>query len=176
MKLKSNFRIARYKLRECKQTDSEPVDVFVKRLRTILAECKYQKEQQEVHLLDAMIFGIKLKKVQSQLLQHDETLTVDQALMLARTEEATRQQIEELRGITKPVDMIRKPAGHAGKTRPRQCPQAKNAPQEKLSPRVPPKQRTTHLWKLRMPTAWKVRKLPGQRFTLFQLPKTWTLE
>ena len=48
----------------------------------------------EVHLLDAMIFGIKLEKVQSQLLQHDETLTVDQALMLACTEEATRQQIE----------------------------------------------------------------------------------
>ena len=138
VKPKSNFRIARYKLRECKQTDSEPVDVFVKRLRTILAECKYPKEQQEVHLLDAMIFGIKLEKVQSQLLQHDETLTVDQALMLARTEEATRQQIEELRGITKPVDVIRKPAGHAGKTRPRQHPQAKNAPQEKLPPRVPP--------------------------------------
>ena len=40
--------------------------------------------------------------------------------------------------ITKPVDVIRKPAGHAGKTRPRQRPQAKNAPQEKLPPRVPP--------------------------------------
>ena len=138
VKPKSNFRIARYKLRECKQTDSEPVDVFVKRLRTILAECKYPKEQQEVHLLDAMIFGIKLEKVQSQLLQHDETLTVDQALMLARTEEATRQQIEEPRGITKPVDVIRKPAGHAGKTRPRQRPQAKTAPQEKLPQRVSP--------------------------------------
>ena len=47
VKPKSNFRIARYKLRECKQTDSEPVDVFVKRLRTILAECKYLKEQQK---------------------------------------------------------------------------------------------------------------------------------
>ena len=45
VKPKSNFHIARYKLRECKQTDSEPVDVFVKRLRTILAECKYPKEQ-----------------------------------------------------------------------------------------------------------------------------------
>ena len=36
------------------------------------------------------------------------------------------------------MDVIRKPSGHTGKTRPRQRPQAKNAPQEKLSPRVPP--------------------------------------
>ena len=95
-KPKSNFHIACYKLRKCKQTDSEPVDVFVKRLRTILAECKYPKEQQEIHLLHTMIFRIRLEKVQLQLLQQDETLTVDQVLRLAHTEEATRQQIEDV--------------------------------------------------------------------------------
>ena len=56
VKPKSNFRIARYKLRECKQTDSEPVDVFVKRLRTILAECKYPVPERPWQIVGADYF------------------------------------------------------------------------------------------------------------------------
>ena len=112
VKPKSNFRIARYKLRACKQEDCEPVDVFVKRIRTILAECKYSPEQQNEHLLDAMVFGIKSEKIQGTLLQKDESLTVDDAISIARTEEATQQQVQELR--SKKVDVIQKHRKHKG--------------------------------------------------------------
>ena len=41
VKPKSSFRIARYKLRACRQEEGESIDAFLTQLRTILAECKY---------------------------------------------------------------------------------------------------------------------------------------
>jgi transposase InsO family protein len=98
VKPKSNFRVARFKLRSYRQSDSEPVDSFVKRLRTIIAECKYPKEHEKEHLIDSLIFGIQSEKVQGTLLQKDDKLTIDDALTLARTEEATTQQLSVIRG------------------------------------------------------------------------------
>ena len=95
-------------MRECKQQEGKPSDVFLKRIRTILAECKYPPQEQTTRLIDALIFSLKLENIQRTLLQKDENLTIDDALSIARTEEATRQQVEELRG--KKIDVIqRKP-------------------------------------------------------------------
>ena len=106
VKPKSNFRIARFKLRECRQQEGEPIDMFVKRLRTILAECQYTAKEKNTHLIDSLIFGVKVEKVQAMLLQKDENLTIDEAVKIARTEEATRKQVDELRGKT--IDMVSK--------------------------------------------------------------------
>ena len=78
MKPKSNFRIARY---NCRQEEGEPIDSFVKRLRAILAECQYNEDEKNTHLLiDALIFGVRLEKVQATLLQKEENLTIDDAV------------------------------------------------------------------------------------------------
>ena len=94
VKPKSNFRIARYKLRACKQEPNETVDSFVKRIRVIAAECKLQNVEENI--IDTLIFGTTSEKIQAKLLQKDDNLTLDQALDIARTEEATRKQLQDL--------------------------------------------------------------------------------
>ena len=138
VKPKSNFRIARYKLRECKQLESEPIDMFVKRLRTILGECDYPALQRDTHLLDAMIFGVRLEKIQSMLLQKDATLTVDDAIATARTQEATRQQMDELRGKVQQIHLLDKPRKSAQpRSQPPRAPQPRSS--SKRQPTAPEK-------------------------------------
>ena len=73
VKPKSNFRVARFKLRACKQEEGEAIDAFVKRLRMILAECKYPADQHNDPLIDAIIFGVQSDRIQTKLLPKDET-------------------------------------------------------------------------------------------------------
>ena len=92
---KSNFRIARYKLRSLKQDNGESVDAFMKNVRLLARECKYENTNE--HMLDTLIFGTNSEYVQSKLIQRDETLTLDEAIDVARTAEATKQQLNSIR-------------------------------------------------------------------------------
>jgi len=58
-------------------------------------ECKYTSPDE--HIIDALIFGSNNPRVQSKLLEHDETLTLDKAINIARTQEATSNQLQEIR-------------------------------------------------------------------------------
>lgn len=48
------------------------------------------------HIIDALIFGSNSKCTQTKLLDKDATLTLDTALDIAQTEEATNNQIKEI--------------------------------------------------------------------------------
>lgn len=93
---KSNFRLARYKLRVMKQEKGETVDAFLKRIRVVVNECKFANTDE--HIIDALIFGSNSQRVQSKLLEYDETLTLNKAIDIARTEEATTSQLQDIRG------------------------------------------------------------------------------
>ena len=43
------------------------------------------------------MFGTNSERVQSKLIQRDETLWLDEAIDIARTDEATKQQLQSLR-------------------------------------------------------------------------------
>ena len=88
---KSNFRLSRFKLRSLKQGPTETFDNFIKKVRLLVSECKFVDFQ--AHIIDALIFGTNSERVQSKLIQKDEKLTLDIALDIARTEEATQQQL-----------------------------------------------------------------------------------
>ena len=92
---KSNFRIARFKLTSMKQDNGESVDAYMKTVRILARECKYTDTNE--HMLDTLIFGTNSERVQSKLIQRDETLSLDEAIDIARTEEATKQQLQSLR-------------------------------------------------------------------------------
>ena len=100
VKPKSNFRIARFKLRDMKQSDTESIDEFVKRIRIMIKDCNYPAGETNEHIIDTVIFGCKSDKIKSQLLQKDDKLTLDGALDIARTEEATRAQLKDLQDST----------------------------------------------------------------------------
>ena len=80
---KSNFRIARFKLRSMKQDNGESVDAYMKTVRIFARECKYTDTNE--HMLDTLIFGTNSEYVQSKLIQTDETLSLDKAIDIART-------------------------------------------------------------------------------------------
>ena len=87
---RSNFRLARYKLRTLKQEPDESVDSFLKKVRILVTECKYTNPDE--HIIDALIFGSNNPRVQSKLLEYDSTLTLNKAVSIARTQEATSNQ------------------------------------------------------------------------------------
>lgn len=49
-------------------------------------------------MIDTLIFGCTSERIKSKLLQKDESLTLDVALDIARTEEATQAQLRDLQG------------------------------------------------------------------------------
>ena len=91
---KSNFIIVRFKLRSMKQDTGESVDAYMKTVRILARECKYTDTSE--HMLDTLIFGTNSEHVQSKLIQRDETLSLDEAIGIAKTEEATKQQLQSL--------------------------------------------------------------------------------
>ena len=80
-----------------KQAYGETIDGFVKRIRTTLKDCNYPDDQTNGHIVDTLIFGCKSDKIKSRLLQKDANLTLGGVLEIARTEEATDQQLKDLK-------------------------------------------------------------------------------
>ena len=95
---RSNFRVARYKLLSCKQTPGEPSDSYLKRLGELIIQCEYTPEVKNTLIVDLFIFGMQSQSVQTILLKEGKDLTIDKALQTARTEEATQQQLNVIRG------------------------------------------------------------------------------
>ena len=105
MSPKSNFRLSRYKLRTLKQQPGESADSFVEKIRILVEECRFTNPDE--HIIDALIFGSNSKRTQTKLLDKDTTLTLDTALDIARTEEATNNQIKEISpGTSTHVDVL----------------------------------------------------------------------
>jgi len=130
---KSNFRLARFKLRMLKQAPSETVDSFIKRARVLVQECKYIGAND--HLLDTLIYGTNSSRVQSRLIQGDETMTLEHAIDIARTEETTRNQLDDIAG--KEIHQVKKktsqyqPKSSQRKENPQHKQQEKQHPQYK---------------------------------------------
>ena len=97
LKPKSNFRIARFKLRSLMQSEGESIDSFLRRIRTLLQDCAYPNAQKDEHIIDTIFFGCESEQVKSKLLKEAD-LTLTKALNIARTEEATKAQIRDLQG------------------------------------------------------------------------------
>lgn len=93
---KSNFRLNRYHLHNFRQQPHEATDDFITRCKVQARKCKYTAEALDEKLIEQLILGTRHKKVQKSLLGKDEKLTLDAALDIARTHEATEMQLEKL--------------------------------------------------------------------------------
>ena len=124
---KSNFRLARFQLRDLKQDNKESVDSFVNRLKVQAKKCNFKDASSfEDNLIDQFIKGISHVSVQKKLLDQDpKTLTLDKALDLARTFEATQSQLIQL-GCTEQVNYVKQcskkfPTNVSRKSSPQTC-------------------------------------------------------
>ena len=97
--LKVNHRLARYQLQQLRQKNDEFVDVFLTRCRNQAMRSRFRdNDKMDERLIEQLIVGTKHKKVQERLLEKGEQLTLDEAIDIARTYEATQSQMEELDG------------------------------------------------------------------------------
>lgn len=95
---KSNFRLARFQLRDMMQTSDEPIDNYMTRLRIQAKNCSFEDEQTlEDNVLDQLIKGVAHQEVRKKLLDHDPSkLTLTAGINMARTFEATQTQLQQM--------------------------------------------------------------------------------
>ena len=103
---KGSFRLARYKLRTRRQEPDKAVDAFVKKIRILVEECRFTK--QDEHIIDALIFGSNSKRSQTKFLEKHTTLTLDTALDIGRTEEVTSIKVKGISSdVSSRVDALK---------------------------------------------------------------------
>ena len=93
---KSNFRIARYQLQGFRQADGESVDSFLARCKIQAQKCRFSDAELEERLIEQLIIGTCERKVQEVLLGKDDKLKLDKAMDIARTREATVNDMKSL--------------------------------------------------------------------------------
>ena len=132
---KSNFRIARYQLQGFKQADDESVDSFMARCKIQAQKCRFSDAELEERLIEQLIIGTRERKIQEVLLGKDDKLKLDKAMDIARTREATVNDMKSLdqQGASAParshdtnVDAIRQNSnlrcGKCGLSHEKKCP------------------------------------------------------
>ena len=154
------------------RTEQKTVNSFLEKVRILVKECKHTNPDE--HIIDALIFGSNNPHVQSKLLEHDDTLTLDEAINVARTQEATNNQLQDFRGSqVTAVDALNygpytgQPSAQGNKAKDKRCGNCGNfhdLTRRSLSPayrtRCEACSKFNH-WKSGCPSRYRV-KQPGQ--------------
>lgn len=97
---KTNFRIARFQLQKMKQED-ESIDKYVSRIKLQAFKCKFRDDQEiQERVIEQLIIGTKHTEVQKDLLAKDDKLTLDQAIDISRSHEASIEHMRQLTAAT----------------------------------------------------------------------------
>lgn len=86
-----NKRVARHRFKQRKQGPTESFDNFAKDLRIILMDCEYADSDDM--LIDAIIAGVREKRVQERLLEKGEDLILCKAIEIAQQHESSVKQM-----------------------------------------------------------------------------------
>lgn len=92
---RKNKRIARHRFKQRKQGATESFDNFLKDLRLLLIDCEYADADDM--LIDAIIAGVREKRVQERLLDKGEELTLAKAVEIPHQFEMSQIQIRIVR-------------------------------------------------------------------------------
>ena len=104
---KSNYRLSRFHLQKFRQLSSETVDEFMTRCKTQARKCKFRDTTEtEERLIEQLVVGVRHGKVQEKLLCRDETLTLDAAIDVARTHEATLANMQQFSGDASSISHV----------------------------------------------------------------------
>ncbi|XP_070598257.1 uncharacterized protein [Erythrolamprus reginae] len=99
-KLSAHFKptkpaiVYRHQFSRMGQTESESINQFATRLRTVLSKCHF--ENPEARLIDALIFGMRNATVRNKLLTEEEH-SLQQVIKLAQTAEVAESAAKELK-------------------------------------------------------------------------------
>ncbi|KAK0143702.1 hypothetical protein N1851_008363 [Merluccius polli] len=108
---RKNKRIARHRFKQRKQGATESFDRFLKDLRLLLMDCEYADSDDM--LIDAIIAGVKEKRVQERLLDKGEDLTLAKAIEIPQQFEMSQQQMRIVREEDSQVSSVATRTKHA---------------------------------------------------------------
>ena len=125
---KSNYRLSRFHLQKFRQMSSETVDEFMTRCKTQARKCKFRDTTEtDERLIEQLVVGVRHGKVQEKLLCRDETLTLDAAMGVARTHEATLANMQQFSGDASSISHVsRSRRTHEPSGRREEAPRAQN--------------------------------------------------
>ena len=104
---KSNYRLSRFHLQKFRQLSSETVDEFMTRCMTQARKCKSRDATEtEERLTEQLVVGVRHGKVEEKLLCRDDTLTLDAAMDVARTREATLANMQQFSGDASSISHV----------------------------------------------------------------------
>ena len=135
---KSNYRLARFQLRDMRQNTNEKIDSFLTRLNGVASKCNFGSANLlDDNLVDQLIKGVASDGVRKKFLDmNPDELTLDRAMNIARTAEATSQHINDLAqlGATSiPVHSMRRTGQHQRQqhTESKSCPNCGGQPHDR---------------------------------------------
>ncbi|KAL0153751.1 hypothetical protein M9458_050972 [Cirrhinus mrigala] len=108
---RKNKRIARHRFKQRKQGQTESFDNFLKDLRLILMDCEYP-DPDDI-LIDAIIAGVREKRVQERLLDRGEELTLPKAIEISQQFEMSQKQMKIVREEEAKVSVVTVKPKHA---------------------------------------------------------------
>ena len=98
---KTNYRLNRFNLQRYRQAEHESVDEYMTRCKLQAKKCNLRDAiETDERLIEQLTVGIKHARIQEKLLSHDATLTLDGAIDMARTFEATMTDMKQFNGWT----------------------------------------------------------------------------
>lgn len=138
VKPSENFRVTRLCMQKLMQNDSERIDDYVSRLKLQANKCALRDDDElQARAIEQMIAGTRHVDLQNDLLQKQQALTLEQALDMGRTSEASLAHVKDLAeprtagatsGATATIDAVRKKqqmcmrCGGTPHANPEQCP------------------------------------------------------
>ena len=94
-----NFRVCRLKLSKLKQNANETLDDFINRCRIVASKCDFSEAELNERLIELIIISTPIPEYQKELLTKDKNFTLNQALQLGRTHEASQAHIQALQSL-----------------------------------------------------------------------------
>ena len=96
---KVNFRVQRFYLQKYSQAGGESIDGYVTRCKLQAQKCKLNQTEAEERLIEQLIIGTNIAELQKELLGHDDKLTLEKALDIGRTTEASISHMTQLQSV-----------------------------------------------------------------------------
>ena len=90
-----NFCVARLKFRVVKQHETETINTFYHSILRLARQCQFENINE--HLIYAIVYGCKSKKVQDKLLQMPITMALEECLLICRHYESLQWDINTVR-------------------------------------------------------------------------------
>lgn len=99
--ISTNFRVARFYLQQYRQQPRESIDEFVTRCLTQVKKCEFRDQEEcDQRVIDQLVSGTRYPDLQKELLKQEKDMTLEQAIKLSKTHEASQEYAQQMTNAT----------------------------------------------------------------------------